>query len=516
MSLLLTALYGLGIVVLSTYHELWRDEVRALTIALEWKSLPDLFELLRNEGHPMLWYLLVRAAATVVGSKLALPVLSTLIATFAAFVFIRFACFSLPAKCLWLLGFYPIYEYSVMNRNYGLGMLLVFLFCAAYPQRRDRPLRSWIVLALLALSSMYGLIISCAFALMSIAEASLLRRKEYFENRPLLASYALGAVSFSLMAALSAWQIMPDSSSIVTGFHGLSLRDFVRALISGAISHGAIAHNAFSSPFPWSVPLIFLATYVLLLRKPSLILFLAALVCAVELTHRTAYSALALRHQGFVYLGLIAALWLDGLEAPQIYAKSTFFNRYESQRKLLVQLAALCLFLPQIVSGYRAVTLDLRNPMSNGFALSAFVRSDPALHDRTIVAEPDDVIDTLAVYLPNPLYLPREDRYSRRVSYVSRSKRVISLGEILTEARVACAQSSKGVLLLLPPGLSAPGEMEKLYGKRFTYSADELESLQGQTTKLRSFTGSVFEEDYDLYAMPCSDRANSLTLPAEP
>ena len=42
-------------------HTFWRDEVQAWQIAIHSESIPSLFHTLRYEGHPALWYLLLRA-----------------------------------------------------------------------------------------------------------------------------------------------------------------------------------------------------------------------------------------------------------------------------------------------------------------------------------------------------------------------------------------------------------------------------------------------------------------------
>jgi hypothetical protein len=44
----------------SNSHEVWRDEARALSIAIESISLAELVRTLETEGHPILWYLLDR------------------------------------------------------------------------------------------------------------------------------------------------------------------------------------------------------------------------------------------------------------------------------------------------------------------------------------------------------------------------------------------------------------------------------------------------------------------------
>ena len=66
--------------VVATQHELWRDEVRALLIALEPASVWQLPALLKYEGHPLLWYLILRGAFWVTQTPVVLQVVSICIA----------------------------------------------------------------------------------------------------------------------------------------------------------------------------------------------------------------------------------------------------------------------------------------------------------------------------------------------------------------------------------------------------------------------------------------------------
>jgi len=50
-------LWGIWMVYSSSHNVLWRDEVRALTVARESKSISELFANLHDEGHSALWYL---------------------------------------------------------------------------------------------------------------------------------------------------------------------------------------------------------------------------------------------------------------------------------------------------------------------------------------------------------------------------------------------------------------------------------------------------------------------------
>ena len=66
----------------------WRDEVRALSLALQGDNFADMLRQLHGEGHPALWYILLRAAYVVVGSPVVLKVVALTIAAAAAYLLV--------------------------------------------------------------------------------------------------------------------------------------------------------------------------------------------------------------------------------------------------------------------------------------------------------------------------------------------------------------------------------------------------------------------------------------------
>src|SRR3954453_20127568 len=57
--LALLVLYAAIVLWCALHHELWRDEVRAASIAHSSRWPWDLIRNLHNEGHPPLWYWLL-------------------------------------------------------------------------------------------------------------------------------------------------------------------------------------------------------------------------------------------------------------------------------------------------------------------------------------------------------------------------------------------------------------------------------------------------------------------------
>src|SRR6476646_1440224 len=155
---------GLGLVM--AYHPaFWRDEVRALSIALQGENVVAMLKSLRGEGHPALWYLLLRAAYFVVGSPVVLPFISISIAAAAALLLVLRSPFRWWMVALLLMSSFLVFEYSVMARNYGISVLLLFLLANYYPHYRNRGIVLGILLFLLANTNAHSVLLAGAFLL---------------------------------------------------------------------------------------------------------------------------------------------------------------------------------------------------------------------------------------------------------------------------------------------------------------------------------------------------------------
>lgn len=136
--------YLLMVLVGVAFHEPWRDEWRAWMISASATGPAQLHDLLRNEGHPWLWYVLLRPFIHWPGGQagLALAGLSTgLLGSLLIFF-----CFRLP---LWiragvLFSVFWLVEYVVISRSYGLAFAFTSLAILAGLRARR-----WLLAALL-------------------------------------------------------------------------------------------------------------------------------------------------------------------------------------------------------------------------------------------------------------------------------------------------------------------------------------------------------------------------------
>ena len=143
----------------------WEDEGRAWT-AVRFFGLYDLiFHVLRYEGHPPVWYLILFPLAKLHFPYVYINWLSACTGATGIYILLRYSPFPFFLRPLLPFGFALAYEYAVVARSYCLFPLLGFLIAHEYRNTTRRPVRMAILLALLANLSVHGTLVACAFGL---------------------------------------------------------------------------------------------------------------------------------------------------------------------------------------------------------------------------------------------------------------------------------------------------------------------------------------------------------------
>jgi MFS family permease len=126
-------------------HRPWLDEWQAALIASQASDLLVLLEQLRFEGHPPLWYLLLRLFAWVGGGpEHALTLANVFYASAGAYIVLRFSPFTRLDQILILTSEIVLVEYFSISRSLGLGVVIFLWALASWRSRWF-----WVPLALL-------------------------------------------------------------------------------------------------------------------------------------------------------------------------------------------------------------------------------------------------------------------------------------------------------------------------------------------------------------------------------
>ncbi len=209
--LLVLAFLCLGLVGIVN-HEMWLDELQAWVIARDSSSVIDLFKNLEYEGHPGLWHIGLYLISRFTANPVSMQIFHLMLATGVIYVFAKFSPFTRLQKVLFSFGYFSFYEYSIISRNYALGVLFIFLFCALYTTKNRTYILLACTLCLLSNTNLYGLIIAVAFGLALLLERLLdVNQKKILKSRKWDLIISVLIVLFGIVVSII--QILPPSDA---------------------------------------------------------------------------------------------------------------------------------------------------------------------------------------------------------------------------------------------------------------------------------------------------------------
>jgi hypothetical protein len=499
-NLLLLSIYALLVLIIAPFHEIWRDEARVLNYAREAHSVFELFRSLHNEGHPGLWHLLVYLSYFVFDTPLVLRAASLAIALIAVWIFLTKSPFVWWQKLLFILGVLPLYEYSVISRCYGLSMAIMFLVAANYHRRMERPvLLAWL-LFLLAQTNLHAMIVVCGFAVSLTAEYLWLKFR-CGQSRPTFPKLFWALLIIGCGVIFSAWQIYPDSTSAFARPNYDSGR-----LIWGAVDVLLVPGRTFPYVF-WkqNVYLVSVVIWLFLLyclRYPFAALMPAVTVFGLGMLFSLFFPG-RLCHQGIFFLTIIIIFWWDQLPAGSIYC-SGLWSEGRKVRWLKTVVFTLML-LTNVVGAARCIWLDVRFEYSSSRRFAEFIRQRPEYQGAVIISEPDVLVESVSYYLDNPVFIPREGRFGRRISWSKDNAESLSLARLLQAAQIVKMKIHCPVLIMLNQAHHRLREEEVAtnvtgYDKRYIYTNTMLDEFAAQTVHVAEFRDALFE-NFSVFAL---------------
>jgi len=469
-------------------HEMWRDELQAWMVADHAHSIPQLFANLRYEGNPVLWHSLLFALSSFTSNPLAMQLLHVLIAAGFVFLLARYGPFSRLQTILFAVGYFPLFEYALISRGYGLGVLLAFAFCAAFEARYRRPVLLGGLLFLLANTTVFGLVI--ALCLGGLLVLDTLGKGRSAEARPAGSPAMLaGAALLALGAILSVLQILPEPDNSFPG------RSFL-SLAWDPLRFRAVLSTVLASylPIPEPTALHFWET-VWLQRLLGMqgaavasgALLLAALLAFVRTPRALAFWAAASggllgiyyytsmvhqRYSGHLFVVFVLACWLAARLPETTYRKPALARLAALGDRIRVPLLYL-LLLANLAGGVVAFAKDWRLPFSGSAEAAHFLQRE-GLDQMPIVGAIDFMVSPLAGLLGRDIYYPERGEWGSFVIWDYRRNPKLSYGDVWKALRRVLDATGSDVLLVLhdPPekmvseqaatlaGLTLPGGIE--------------------------------------------------------
>ncbi len=196
-------LYGVVVAAAIHFHEPWADEAQAWQIARS-LSLRQMFQVLRYEGSPGLWHLLLWCLSRLHVSYAGMRWSCGGIALAGVAILLLWSPFPRWLKLLLPFTFFLVFQYAVVARSYALAPTLLFLLAALWPRRFEKPIAVAVILGLLANVTLHLAMFSGGFAVVYGMEVWWHRRRSELSAGRRLAMALILLVSFYAVAILTA------------------------------------------------------------------------------------------------------------------------------------------------------------------------------------------------------------------------------------------------------------------------------------------------------------------------
>jgi len=198
-------LYSALLVYVIPRHEPWSDEAQAWELAKS-LSLKDLFgTYIHYEASPGLWHSLLWLLARAHVSYNGMHWFTAAIVMAAMVLLTTKAPFPLVLRLLLPFTYFFAFQYPVVARSYALFPVLLFALAWNWPQRKQNPLLSVLLIGLLANVSVHGLLVAIGLVVILSIERYRSRKEEGVGGK----SEIVCAVLLIVMLGFAAWSIAP-------------------------------------------------------------------------------------------------------------------------------------------------------------------------------------------------------------------------------------------------------------------------------------------------------------------
>lgn len=483
------------------HHAMWRDEVRALSIALAGDSPLSMLRGLHGEGHPALWYLLLRGAHDVFGHAAVLPGIAFVISAASVALLIFRSPFP-PAIIILIVGSHCfLFEFSVMARNYGISALLLFMIAASYRTARDRSILLGCLLFLLANTNVVATIMVGAFLLFWLLD---LVETMGVRWTPQLRNFILNASIATIGVIVCAITILPPFNDAAT--HDFSATSpgmaVLRALLNPA---GTIVFPLFGGKLldVFGSVLLYGIAFGLMPKRAAAFAAISGLVVF------SLFSSLAAsggyRH-AMVWLSFCIALywicWKDVANSVNDASKTPALTHCCNAGRLML-LTVLALNFVAGLSDVRAAVFG-RQVESRSAELGRLISGRPDLAQAVVVSEPETMAEALPYYVPNRIFAVREHRFGSVIHFTRSGKLDTNLGDILQVSRELRQMTSSPVIIVLSHRLASivPDQLYKEgYNWTFQASSNQILEFSSSTEMIARFGPAETNETYDVYLL---------------
>lgn len=452
-------------------HVMWRDEWMPVLVARDTESYAAFFEQIKYVGR-IVFFSLGWALQQMDGSLMLFKTFIVLASTTGVYVFCRFSPFTRLQKALFSFGYFPLYEYGTILRDYSLILALSIGCCALLTSQKWRPLGFAVVVSLLFQTNPFGLTLGCALSATFVYDTW---RRGKLSLRELLRPGAVISVLLAMASLGFAVKTMippPDIAELVLGQQMRSDSHLARFgesfpfLIRGMLPIPLFGtwNSQFLDPWPvlQALLVVLAIACILAVLSPSrtaLVLYcvgllgLGAVLCHLPWTH--------LRYHGPYFVLFVLAYWIL-LSSKKTYPEVASslpplrWLRANASSAVTVLLAVHCCVAGIFLMQEQVVPFSGSRDAANAITQSA---RDGEL----IIGDPDYAMIAVSGYLGRPVYIASR-REMGSFTKVDRRRRPMPLApeELSRVVQDKLAEERKDVILVTSYPIALPPELGQL------------------------------------------------------
>jgi hypothetical protein len=434
----LWALFVLLSAVGAFKHELWQDELQAWIIAGESKNFLDLLFNLRFEGHPALWHFLLFVAQFISKMPETMQVVHFLIIISVGWIMVFNSPFTFLQKAAILGGYFFLFEYNIVTRNYAIGLLCLMLILVWFKDYKENRLKLGILFFLMTNSNLYAALLAGVLLLALIIYSLQNADNKISLSNPMVLILLIAIIGF----IFSAWQIMPNE-------HNRNYLRYPDGLDFERIKFSFVNFTKVLIPLPninqitwWNTNSLisnpmqisngeFIFSFILFLvpigwfykNRISLLVYVCSSLLITTFTYITWVPYI--RYIGHIYLAIISAWWLNiSLDSKKLNADIFFnFKKYGLTLMLIVQL----------IAGFMAYWGDFKSKFSRVKDTASFILTNKLDAD-VMFGYTDYTTTGLCAYLNKPLFFVQRDTLGKFVYWDDKRNHFMDIKTALDSA----------------------------------------------------------------------------------
>ena len=358
------------------HHEPWADEAQSWLIARDNNNLIDLLKAVKYEGTLPTWHLINKAfqlAGLDYDHMFVIPLVFSAIGVILLF----FTDAPLWSKIMLPFSFFVVYQNSVVARQYAMVFPAMMLIVIFYRKRFDVPVRYHLALFLLALTSSFGVVISCSFMLWDF----IIMLKKRFDG-PAYKKYLLPFFGTGIVILVMSYlSLPPDDCSTALNKYSLSKN-----------ATNALLFNIENTALRYIFLALMLALFVYYFRR----ILIQALVMTAPLIIFMAVVYQREWHMTYLFFLLVSLLMIfrDGFKKTE--------RPFEKPANVLANIMLIMLLAVQCAAGVYSVYYEHQHAYSPAKEIAEFLR--PYAGEGAVIDREGFNAIALSPYFNQPLY----------------------------------------------------------------------------------------------------------------